>query len=87
MSIGVGLAGDLVLRLGPGWLGDVAGQPYEASVDVGGLLGGGNCSSSCKLRRESALLRGRDCSPLQSPVRPLSVDSPSPPLSLVPINF
>ena len=63
MSIGVGLAGDLVLRLGPGWLGDVAGQPYEASVDVGGLLGGGNCSSSCKLRRESALFRGRDCNP------------------------
>ena len=46
MSIGVGLAGDLVLRLGPGWLGDVVGQPYEALADAEGLLGGGNCSTS-----------------------------------------
>jgi hypothetical protein len=46
VSIGVGLAGDLVLRLGPGWLGDVVGQPYEALADAEGLLGGGNCSTS-----------------------------------------
>jgi hypothetical protein len=43
--------GDLVLRLGPGWLRDVVGQPDEASADAEGLLGGGNRSPSPGNRR------------------------------------